>query len=172
MIRNVGTDTGVAMLLAMSEADAARILADCPPRLCGDLLQGISVVRPVSAATILRTLRSAAAGRAFAYLRPQTASSLVAAMTTHEAMRILDNTDERTVAAVLMELPVAVSATLVKSMYSRQRAAQVLTHVRPSTAADLLRPDEEFRTAVLRHLSEPVRNQVTRHLAAGGSAAK
>jgi flagellar motility protein MotE (MotC chaperone) len=170
MIRNVGTDTGVAMLLAMSEADAARILADCPPRLCGDLLQGISVVRPATAATILRTVRSTTAGRAFAYLRPYTASSLVAAMAPHEALRILDNTDERTVAAVLMELPVPVSATLVKSMYSRQRAAQVLTHVRPSTAAELLRPDKDFTAGVLRHLSEPVRKQVSRHLAAGGSA--
>lgn len=167
MIRNVGTDTGVAMLLAMSEADAARILADCPPKLCGDLLQGISVARPATALTILRTLRSQAAGRAFAYLRPQTASSLVAEMTSHEALRILDNADERTVAAVLMELPVPVSAALVKSMYSKQRAAQVLTHVRPSTAADLLRPDAAFATGVLRHLSEPVRKQVSRHLTVG-----
>ena len=170
MIRNVGTDTGVAMLLAMSESDATRILADCPPKLCGDLLQGISAVRPATAATILRTLRSHAAGRAFAYLRPQTASSIVAAMTPQEALRLLDNTDERTVAAVLMELPVSVSATLVKSMYSKQRAAQVLTHVRPSTAAELLRPDAEFATGVLRHLSEPVRKEVSRHLTAGGSA--
>jgi eukaryotic-like serine/threonine-protein kinase len=170
MIRNVGTDTGVAMLLAMSEADAARILADCPPKLCGDLLQGISAVRPATAATILRTLRSRAAGRAFAYLRPQTASSLVAEMTPHEALRILDNADERTVAAVLMELPVPVSARLVKSMYSQQRAAQVLTHVRPSTAAELLRPDAEFAAGVLRHLSEPVRKQVSRYLTAEGSA--
>jgi hypothetical protein len=74
------------------------------------------------------------------------------------------------VAAVLMELPVPVSATLVKSMYSKQRAAQVLTHVRPSTAAELLRPDAEFATGVLRHLSEPVRKQVSRHLTAEGSA--
>ena len=172
MIRNVGTDTGVAMLLAMSDADAARILVDCPPRLCGDLLQGISAVRPATAATILRTLRSTIAGRAFAYLRPQTASSLVEAMTPHEALRILDNTDERTVAAVLMELPVPLSAVLVKSMYSRQRAAQVLTHVRPSTAAELLRPDQEFTAGVLRHLSEPVRKQVSRHLTGGDSAGK
>src|SRR6185437_4380491 len=34
LIRNVGTDTGVAMLLAMSEDDAVRILADCAPGLC------------------------------------------------------------------------------------------------------------------------------------------
>jgi flagellar motility protein MotE (MotC chaperone) len=167
MIRNVGTDTGVAMLLAMSEADAASILSDCPAKLCGDLLQGISTARPGTAATILRTLQSTTAGRAFAYLRPQTASSLVAAMGQHEALRILDNTDERTVAAVLMELPVSKSATLVKSMYSRQRAAQVLTHVRPSTAAEILRDDAEFATGVLRHLSAPVRKQVTHHLTAG-----
>jgi eukaryotic-like serine/threonine-protein kinase len=166
MIRNVGTDTGVAMLLAMSEADAARILADCPAKLCGDLLQGIGVVRPATAMTILRILHSGAAGRAFAYLRPQTASALVAAMAPHEALRVLDNTDERTVAAVLMELPVPKSAALVKSMHSRQRAAHVLTHVRPSTAAEILRHDGELTAGVLRYLAEPVRNQVSRHLTA------
>jgi flagellar motility protein MotE (MotC chaperone) len=170
MIKNVGTDTGVAMLLAMSETDAARILADCPPKLCGDLLQGIGGARPATAAAILRMLRPPAVGRAFAYLRPQTASSLVAAMTPREALRILDGTDERAVAAVLMELPVPVSAKLVNSMHSKRRAAQVLTHVRPSTAAELLRPDDEFAAGVLRYLPEPVRKQVSRHLTAGRSA--
>jgi eukaryotic-like serine/threonine-protein kinase len=170
MIKNVGTDTGVAMLLAMSETDAARILADCPPKLCGDLLQGIGGARPATAAAILRMLRPPAVGRAFAYLRPQTASSLVAAMTPREALRILDGTDERAVAAVLMELPVPVSAKLVNSMHSKRRAAQVLTHVRPSTAAELLRPDGEFAAGVLRYLPEPVRKQVSRHLTAGRSA--
>jgi eukaryotic-like serine/threonine-protein kinase len=167
MIRNVGTDTGVAMLLAMAEDDAARILADCPARLCGELLQGIAAVRPATASAILRMLRSTAAGRAFAYLRPETAASLVSAMPPAEALRILDNTDERTAAGVIMELAVPVSANLLKSMYSRQRAADVLTHVRPVTAAELLRSDAEFATAVLRHLSEPVRKQVSRHMSPG-----
>jgi len=163
-IKNVGIDTGVAMLLALTEEEAARILADCPAKLCGELLQGVAAARPATAAAILRILRSTAAGRAFAYLRPQTGASLVSSMQPAEALRILDNSDERTVAAVIMELPVATSATLLRSMYSRQRAAQVLTHVRPATAAELLRADSEFATAVLRHLSEPVRKQVSRHL--------
>lgn len=164
MIRNVGTDTGVAMLLAMSEDDAARVLADCPPRLCGTLLQGIAVARPAMAATILRLLRSAKAGRAFSYLRQDTAASLVAAMPPADGLRLLDSTDERTVAGVIMELAVPTSTALLKSMSSRERAAQVLTHVRPVTAAELLRSDAEFANAVLRHLSEPVREQVSRHL--------
>ena len=167
MIKNVGIDTGVAMLLALTEDEAARILADCPAKLCGELLQGITTARPATAAAIVRILRSTSAGRAFAYLRPQTGASLVSSMQPAEALRILDNTDERTVAAVIMELPVSTSATLLRSMYSKQRAAQVLTHVRPVTAAELLRADSEFATAVLRYLSEPVRKQVSRHLASG-----
>lgn len=167
LIRNVGTDTGVAMLLAMSEDDAARILADCRPRLCGDLLQGVAAARPATAVAILRLLQSTAAGRAFAYLRPDTAAPLVAMMTPAQALRILDNTDERAAAGVIMELATPLATALLKSMHSRQRAAQVLTHVRPVTAAELLRSDAEFATAVLRFLSEPVRKQVSRHLVSG-----
>lgn len=165
VIRNVGTDTGVAMLLAMAEDEAARVLADCSPRLCGTLLQGIAVARPATATTILRLLRATKAGRAFSYLRPETAASLVATMTPADALRVLDSTDERTVAGVITELATPTSAALLRSMSSRQRAAQVLTHVRPVTAAELLRSDAEFATAVLRLLSEPVRTQVSRHLA-------
>jgi flagellar motility protein MotE (MotC chaperone) len=165
MIKNVGIDTGVAMLLGMTEDDAARVLADCPPKLGGELLQGIAAVRPATAATILRILRSTAAGRAFAYLRPATAAALLAVMQPQEAVRVLDSTDERSVAAAIMELPVPTSAILLKSMCTRQRAARVLSHVRPFTAAELLRSDTEFAASVFRHLSEPVRKQVSRHLA-------
>ena len=165
VIRSVGSDTGAAMLLAMPEADAARILADCPARLCGELLQGIAAAQPATAGVILRMLRSTSAGRAFAYLRPETAAELVSVLPAAEALRILDNTDERTAAGVITELATPISAPLLKSMSSRQRAADVLTHVRPATVADLLRSDSGFATDVLRHLSEPVRRQVGRHLA-------
>jgi eukaryotic-like serine/threonine-protein kinase len=167
MIKNVGIDTGVAMLLTLTEDEAARVLADCPAKLCGELLQGIAAVRPHTAATILRILRSSTAGRAFAYLRAPTGASLISSMQPADALRILDNTDERTVAAVIEELPVSTSANLLKSMYSRQRAAAVLTHVRPVTAAELLRTDSEFAAGVLRYVSEPVRKQVSRHLTSG-----
>ena len=167
MIKHVGIDTGVAMLLTLTEDEAARILADCPAKLCGELLQGIAAVRPHTAATILRILRSSTAGRAFAYLRAPTGASLISSMQPADALRILDNTDERTVAAVIKELPVSTSASLLKSMYSRQRAAAVLTHVRPVTAAELLRADSEFAAGVLRYVSEPVRKQVSRHLTSG-----
>jgi predicted Ser/Thr protein kinase len=166
MIRNVGIDTGVAMLLAMSEGDAARVLADCPPRLCGALLQGIAAERPTMAATILGLLRPVTAGHAFAYLRLETAASLIVAMVQSEAQRILESTDERTAAGVIMELPAPTSTVLLRSMNSRQHAARVLTHVRPATAAELLSSDPEFAGAVLRHLSEPVRKQVSRYLLA------
>jgi len=171
LIKNVGTDTGVAMLLAMSEEDSARLLAGCPPGLRGELLEGIAAARPSTAIAILRRLRSSVAGRAFAYLRPVTAATVVTAMTTGEALRVLDSTDERTAAGVMMELPIATSTALLKSMYSRQRAAEVLTHIRPVTAAEMLRSDSEFATGVLRHLSEPVRKQVSRHLVPPGESA-
>jgi flagellar motility protein MotE (MotC chaperone) len=164
MIRNVGTDTGVAMLLAMPAQEATRILADCEPRLSGALLQGIAATRVTTAATILRLLRSTVAGRVFAYLRPDTAAAVLIELTRGDALRVLDGTDERTVAAVIMALPVPFATALLTSMDSRERAARVLTHVRPTTAAELLRPDSEFANAVLRHLSEPVRRQVGRHL--------
>lgn len=153
------------MLLAMSEDDAVRILADCTPKLSGELLQGIAAARPAAAIAILRILRSATAGRALAYLRPETAASLMATMGSADALRILEGTDERTAAGVIMELPVPTAARLLKSMHSRQRVAHVLTHVRPTTAARLLRSDTEFATAVLRRLDEPVRKQVSRFLA-------
>lgn len=152
------------MLLAMPADEAARILADCEPRLSGALLQGIASARAAAAASIFRLLRTAAAGRAFSYLRPETAASITTELSRPDALRILDSTDERTVAGVIMALPLSAAAVLLKSMYSRERAAQVLTHVRPATAAELLRSDSEFATAALRHLSEPVRKQVSRHL--------
>jgi len=164
MIMNVGTDTGVAVLLAMSADDAARILADCEPRLSGALLQGIAAARPATAATILRSLRSAVAARAFSYLRPDTAASVVLEMTRADILRVLESADERITAGVIMALPVPAATALLKTMYSTERVAQVLTHVRPTTAAELLRSDSKFATAVLRHLSEPVREQVSRHL--------
>jgi eukaryotic-like serine/threonine-protein kinase len=167
MIKDVGTDTGVALLLAMSADDAARILTDCPPRLCGAMLQGIAAARPATAAAVMGQLRATVGGRALAYLRPETAASLVAVMTPTDAVRVLDNTDERTVAALVMELAVPTSAALLRSMYSRQRAAQVLTHVRPSTAGEILSTDADFATTVLRYLSEPVRKQVSRYLQPG-----
>jgi len=164
MIKNVETGVAVATLLAMPDGDVARVLADCPPRLCGTLLQGIAAARPATAITVLRRLRSGRAGRAFAYLRAETAATLVAAMTPADALRVLNSTDERTVAGVIMGLAAPTSIALLKSMPSGQRAAQVLTHVRPVTAAELLRSDAQFASAVLRHLSEPVRKQVSRHM--------
>ena len=118
------------------------------------------------AATILGLLRPVTAGHAFAYLRLETAASLIVAMVQSEAQRILESTDERTAAGVIMELPAPTSTLLLRSMNSRQHAARVLTHVRPATAAELLSSDPEFAGAVLRHLSEPVRKQVSRYLLA------
>ena len=165
MIRNVGTDTGVAMLLAMSADDAARILADCEPRLSGALLLRASpppgLPPPPRSSGCCAPLPPGARSPTCGRTRP---ASVVTEMTRADTLRVLDSTDERTAAGVIMALPVAAATALLTSMDSRERAAQVLTHVRPTTAAELLRPDSEFATAVLRHLSEPVRRQVSRHL--------
>jgi len=167
VIRNVGSDTGVAMLLAMEVADVAKLLADCPARQCGELLQGIATVRQATASTALRLLSPAAAGRAIAYLRPETAAALLSALLPAEAGRILDSSDKRTAARVIMELDPHASVKMLRSMSTRQRAAEVLAHVRPGTAAALLRTDNELATTMLRHLSEPVRKQLSRRLSPG-----
>jgi Mg/Co/Ni transporter MgtE len=164
MIRDVGSDAGVAMLLAMEIADVARVLAECPAQQCGELLQGITAVRPAVASTALRLMDATTAGRAVAYLRPGTAAALLSSLLHSEAGKILDSTDKRTAAGVIMELEPRASVGMLRSMSTRERAAEVVSHVRPGTAAALLRTDTELATAMLRHLSEPVRRQLSRHL--------
>ena len=79
-VLHVGPDTGAAMLLKLDVGTSVKILADCPDKRRGELLQAIAVIAPTTAARILRMLPAASAGPAFAYMRPQTAASLLSAM--------------------------------------------------------------------------------------------
>ncbi len=123
-LQRVGPDTGAAMLLAMDAHSVAKLLADCPHKRRGELLQGIAAVDLTAAAVILPMLLDTKAGLAFAYLQPQTAASLLSAMRTPEAARILASTEARAAASTIMELPPGEAAVLLKSFSDLQSALQ------------------------------------------------
>ena len=161
----VGPDTGAALLLKLDVRTSVKILADCPSKRRGELLQAIAVIEPGTAATILRMLLDTTAGSAFAYLRPQTAASLLSAMPASEAVRILTRTDVRTAASTIMELAPAEGAALLESMSDLQRAADVLLHATPETAIAVACAKPDFGRRVHPYLREPLRAQVGRALA-------
>ena len=163
LIRSVGTDPGVAMLLAIPEQDAAAILATYPARESAQLVQGIANARPPAAAAILQMLSSATAARTLGYLRSDSAAALLAAMPTTAAIRILDRASEQSAARAVKDLPVPNSVRLFKAMNS-WRAAAVLGHVKPVVAAAVLHADTELAGAVLRLLDESAREQIARHM--------
>jgi len=163
MIKMVGPDTAVEMLLAMPEDRAAQILASYSPPLCADLLCGVAAARPGTAGAILQMLSVSGAGRALGYLGPETGASILAAMSPGAAAQILDYTNERTAAGMLMALPVQFSARLTKAMDAR-RAADALLHVRPATVATLLDAEPDLYGTVLQQLTPSFREQVMRHL--------
>ena len=166
LIRSVGTDTAVAMLLAIPEEDAAAILAGHPARNCAEMIQGIADVRQAAARAILQMFGSGTAARATAHLRSDTAAALLADTPTFTALRILDRSHEQIVARLVKHLAVRNSVRLFKAMNS-WRAAAVLGHAKPSTTAELLRADTELASAILRNLDESDRQQVVRHMANG-----
>ena len=161
----VGTDTAarVALLLAMSAEQAAKILASYPPRTRGELLQDLAVARPDTAAAVLPMLSMTDIGRSVGHLRPETAAAVLVAMPVEEAARILNRTGARTAAGILMELPVKISASLVKAM-GAQPAAEMLGFVRPATVAALLSAVDGQSGKLLPLLDPSFRMQVTRFL--------
>lgn len=170
-ILRVGPDTGAAMLLKMEVRSSARILAECPPKRRGQLLQGIAAVEPAAAATILRMLLDTKAGSAFAYLQSQTAASLLSAMPKPEAARILRSTDVRAAASTIMELAPAEAAALLTSMSDAKRAAEVLTHTTSPTAIAVVLADHGLGRTIKPHLAEPLKTQIVRALATHGLSA-
>ena len=164
-VLHVGPDTGAAMLLKLDVRTSVKILADCPDKRRGELLQAIAVVAPDTAATILRMLPAAPAGSAFAYMRPQTAASLLSAMPGQEAVRILTSTDVLAAASAIMELSPADAVALLESMLTVQRAAEILNHTTPETAIALVRVNPNFGCRVQPYLIEPLRTRVGRALA-------
>ena len=164
-ILHVGPDTGAAMLLKLDVRTSVKILADCPDRRRGELLQAIAVVEPDTAATILRMLPAAPAGSAFAYMRPQTAASLLSAMPGQEAVRILTSTDVLAAASAIMELSPADAVALLESMQTVQGAAEILNNTTSETAIALVRVNPNFGCRVQPYLIEPLRTRVGRALA-------
>ena len=162
-IRSVDLAVGVGILQAVSETDAARIIADYPARTAGPLIEAIASARPQAAVSILQMLSSVAAGQAVDLISPRVAASVLIAMPASEAVRILDRTDVRTAVAVITDLPVRISAQLINSMRGK-RAAAVLGYIRPATVAILLTVSNELNSALLDELDPPFRALVIRHL--------
>jgi Mg/Co/Ni transporter MgtE len=161
----VGTSTEarVALLLAMSAEQAAKVLASYPPRARGELLQDLAVARPDTAAVILPMLTPTDIGRSVGHLRPEAAAAVLVAMPAEEAARILNRTGARTAAGIVMELPFRFSASLVRAM-GVQPAAEMLGFVRPATVAALLSAADGQNSKLLPHFDPSFRQQVTRFL--------
>ena len=159
-ILHVGPDQGATTLISLGRPAAARILADCPGRRRGELLQGIAAIEPATAAMILPMLLADAAGCAFGGLRPASAASLLAAMPVPEAARILGSTDIQTAASAITELPPSQAAARLAFMPDRRRAAEVLSRTLPPKAIAIARADREFARRVLPYLAEPLQLEV------------
>ena len=163
-VKDPNTPAGAATLLAMPDDRAARILADYPSHVAGELIQAMAATRPDSAAAILQTMTAVRAGRVMDYLNPQTATVLLATMRSGEAARILGRTSDRTAAAVIATLPAIKSVDLIKAMQPK-RAGAILEYVRPATVAKLLGtiPDHLAAT-LLGGFSDSFRTQVLRYV--------
>ena len=159
-ILHVEPDKGAAMLVSQDRPEAARILADCPGRRRGQLLQGVTDIEPAIAATILPMLLADVAGHAFGHLRPKSAASLLAAMPVPEAARILGNTDTQAAASAIMELPPSQAAAQLAFMPDRKRAAEVLSHTLSHSAIAIARADRGFARLILPYLTEPLRPKI------------
>jgi hypothetical protein len=163
IVRSVGTKAGVAMLLDMTEEHAAQVLAGYPTPVAGELIKAIAAIRPQAAGAILQMLLSSDAGNALYYLNSRAAASILVTMPVSEVVRILSRADVRTVGGVLMELPLEVSAQVVKATPGK-RAAEVLEYVNPVTVAALLTSLNDLNSGLLGQLTPSFRAQVMRHL--------
>jgi Mg/Co/Ni transporter MgtE len=162
-IRKANTDDGVAILLGVSEENAAQILAGLRSREAGALIQAIAVTQPKTAGTILKILSSSGAGHAVDFLSASVAASVLTAMPVRDAARILVRTSPRTGAQIVMELPHHTSVFLIKGMAGK-RAVSMLEYVWPNTVAELFRQSDELRDKLLGQLDPEFRAQVIRHL--------
>ena len=146
----------MAMLLSLSEADAAQILSGYPARVAAGLFQATAGSRLSTAAAILRLLSNTSSGQITDYLSPPVAASLLSAIPASEAARILEQAEIRTVAGIIMELPVQAFAQLADSMTDR-RVADMLRFLTPTAAATLLGSIPGHKVEVLRRLDPSIR---------------
>lgn len=163
LIRSVGPDVGVAMLLAIPAADATAILAEYMGSDGAELLQGIANARPATASAIMRMLPSQSAARMLTHLRSVTSAEILASLPTAAAIRILDRASDQTAARAIKDMPVGDSVRLLRAM-TNWRAAAVLAMVKPVTTAAVLRTDADFAAAVLRLFAQADRERITRYM--------
>jgi hypothetical protein len=157
----VSTDTGVAMLLAMPNDQAAKILASCPSGICREFLQGVAGAWPSKAGAILRMLLTADATRMVGYLKPDTAAAILAAGLPDDAARILGCTGVRTAARIIAKMPVESAAPLTRAM-PVHRAVEILEYVQPAAVAALLATPDGLDSGILQQLKPTFRREVMR----------
>jgi hypothetical protein len=163
LVRRASPEDGMAILLAVSEENAAQILAGLRSREAGALIQAIARTRPATAGTMLKILSSSGAGHAVDYINASVAASILTAVPIREAARILVRTNPRTGAQIVMELPHATSVALVKGIPGK-RAVTMLEYVWPNTVAELFQQSDELRDKLLGQLESEFRAQVVRYL--------
>jgi tRNA A-37 threonylcarbamoyl transferase component Bud32 len=161
-IRRAGADTGVAMLLALSNENAAQVLAGLRAREAGAIIQAIAASKAQIAGEILQALSLTAAGHAVDYVSPPAAASIFVAMPAREAARILGRASPRTTAEIVMELAAA-SVQMLKAMPAR-RAVTVLSFVSPETVAAVFRASVDLKGQLLGQLRPAFQAQVRRYL--------
>lgn len=164
VIGKLRPDTAVAMLTAMPEDEAGRILASYPADACREFFQSIAVARPDKARNILQALRTADASQILAYLEPRTAAAVMDTMSPSEAARIISRTEPMTAARIITELRVKVSASLITAMEARQ-VAEILSHMDPAAVTSVLvATSSTVSAAVLRRLNPVLRAHVAQSL--------
>ena len=150
-------------LMGMSQENAARQLAGCPPRDAAEILQVMAISEAEAAGAILQMVSLKGAGRTMNYLSADAAASILSTMPITAAARILNSTGARAAGGVIMALPAATATRLLECM-EESHAADVLGNVEPATVAALLGNLNDPSRRLLVRLSPSVRTQVLRHM--------
>jgi eukaryotic-like serine/threonine-protein kinase len=164
IISGAATDSAVAALLAMEEADAARIINRCPHNVAGKLLGAMAADQPARVGKILDTVPAGRAGRMLDRLSSTDAASILAAMPPTGAVRILREADSLTAVDALPEMPPRSAGAVVMAM-DEELAADVLGRVAPANVAAILNlVSGELRNRLQQRFPVDFRNLVRRYL--------
>jgi tRNA A-37 threonylcarbamoyl transferase component Bud32/flagellar motility protein MotE (MotC chaperone) len=164
IISGTSTESGVAALLRMPEASAARILDPCTSQVAGELIGGIAAAQPGRAGTILQIVAADRAAQMLDRAGEGVAASVLAAMQPGPAARILRECDVRTAEAALAEMPPRNAGQVVTAL-GPDRAVKVLARVAPAGVAAILRVvTEELRKSLLERFSPSFRDLIRRYL--------
>jgi predicted Ser/Thr protein kinase len=146
VVRGVGTDAGAAILLDVPPQRAAEILDGCEFAERGRLLQGIIVAQPKAAGNILDCFSTKDAALTLQHMKPGHAALALRTMAAAEAERIMRRLiplDGNTAAAVIMHLPLADAAGLLKTIRD-DLAAQVFSLIWPDFATAIEHTDPDL----------------------------